>query len=142
MTLEEILKDIERRIDLYKEESQKKERPDLRYRSEGLREALAVITASLDSKPETSTLTELAQKLRKIFDFRYLTVHKNWCRRPAIYMWSGEPIYTCPNDIGGWTRAHCVGSFEKDYTMMDLDLSEYEDENGSIDYSKCIVEVE
>ena len=92
--------------------------------------------------PDKLTLTELAHELRKLFDFRYLTVHKNWCRRPAICMWSSEPRYICPNDIGGWTKAHCVGSLEKDYTKMYLDLSEYKDADGNIDYSKCIVEVE
>lgn len=87
------------------------------------------------------TLEELAKKLREVFEFRYLTVHKNWCRRPTVWMWNGKPKYICPNDIGGWSGAHCVGSFEQDY-VMPLDLSEYADENGEIDYSKCIVEVE
>ena len=102
------------------------------------------ILDEIDTEPvgnlDKLTLTELAKKLREIFKFGYLTVHKNWCQRPFVCMWCGMPRYTNSQDIGGWGGTYCVGSIGLDYAI-DLDLSEYVDENGNIDYSKCIVEV-
>ena len=103
------------------------------------------ILDEIDTEPvgnlDKLTLTELAKKLREIFKFGYLTVHKNWCQRPFVCMWCGMPRYTNSQDIGGWGGTYCVGSIGLDYAI-DLDLSEYEDADGNIDYSKCIVEVE
>lgn len=90
--------------------------------------------------PDKLTLTELAHELRKIFGFRYLTVSEDW-PLPTIIMWGGKVEY----DGRGWNMIapkSYYGSFNVSALCSNLDLSEYTDENGNIDYSKCIVEVE
>ena len=86
------------------------------------------------------TLTELAKELRKLFRFKYLTVSEDW-PLPTIIMWGGKVEY----DGRGWNMIapkSYYGSFNVSALCSNLDLSEYTDENGNIDYSKCIVEVE
>lgn len=80
------------------------------------------------------TLKELARALRKIFDFGYLTV----CEYSiALFRIDDKP----------WFEGTWEGRFDRIGTLCiwacanALDLSEYKDENGNIDYSKCIVEV-
>ena len=88
------------------------------------------------------TLTEFAKELRKIFRFKYLT------KDPfgAIYCWDGKPVYDVEESF--WTSGPRGGvnpvleTWPSSLTVEPLDLSEYADENGNIDYSKCIVEVE
>ena len=92
--------------------------------------------------PDKMTLTELARELRKVFRFKYLT------KDPIgdIYCWDGKPVYDAVESFwasgsrGGvtpvletWPSCSCV---------KPLDLSEYKNTDGNIDYSKCIVEVE
>ena len=140
MTLEQIMKDMERRVDLYREESRKKRCPELFYRSRGLYEAIAMLTASLDGRAEILTLTELAHELRKIFRFKYLTASEDW-PLPTIRMWGGKVEY----DGRGWNMIEpksYYGSFNVSALYTNLDLSEYRDADGNVDYSKCIVEVE
>ena len=142
MTLEQIVKDLERRVDLYREESKKKKRPELFYRSRGLYEAIAVLTASLDGRPEILTLKELAHDLRKVLKFRYLTAERPihnlyfalWNQKPV---WNGESWRPADN-----SDRHIVADFFEFEIVGNLDLSEYRDADGVIDYSKCIVEVE
>ena len=88
------------------------------------------------------TLTELARKLREVFRFKYLTVSRSGVEL-FIVMYKSKPEF---NTIWkGWDTgapvAPCPIAASKDL-RCDLDLSEYKDENGEIDYSKCIVEVE
>lgn len=91
---------------------------------------------------DTMTLTEFAKELRKIIKFNYLTYNQYG----ILCIWAGErpkPEYI--KKFCFWNyypeRTFEVGSIDtKDY--VDLDLSEYKDENGDIDYSKCIVEVD
>lgn len=93
------------------------------------------------------TLTELAKRLRKIFRFKYLTVSPDFCGCPAeIYCWTSiRPAYNAKGSMwiisqeGSQTIA-C--SFEGWHLETSLDLSEYADEHGEVDYSRCIVEVE
>ena len=90
-------------------------------------------------------LTELANELRKIFKFKYLTVERSfgrlyfagWTRKPH---WRGETGYMF------WYRkkdnyAFLALNFFNTFLEEEIDLSEYADEDGDIDYSKCIVEV-
>lgn len=141
MTLEQIVKDMERRVDLYKEESRKKRCPELFYRSRGLHEAIAMLTASLDGRPEVLTLKELAHELRKIFKFGCLTAERPihnlyfalWNQKPV---WNGESWRPADN-----SDRHIVADFFEFEIVGNLDLSEYTDKHGEIDYSRCIVEV-
>lgn len=89
------------------------------------------------------TLKELARELRKVFRFKYLTC--DGCGDQRDYcIWLDRPEYT----RDGWivyTISSVVNSlllFESYKLAIQLDLSEYKDADGNIDYSKCIVEVE
>ena len=90
------------------------------------------------------TLKELARELRKVFRFKYLTC--DGCGDQRDYcIWLDKPEYT----RDGWLIFSAFGDaepammlFESRNLAINLDLSEYADENGNIDYSKCIVEVE
>lgn len=78
------------------------------------------------------TLTELANKLREIFDFKYLT-YDPYMR---ILLHATKPEF-----VMSWIpTSHTLGCFEVDKNK--LDLSEYFGEDENQDYSKCIVEVE
>lgn len=84
------------------------------------------------------TLKELATELRKVFEFRYLT----WDSLGSIYAYSGQkPEYS--KEEGCWMCDFSKSSiiFETWSYVILLDISEYEDNQGNIDYSKCIVEV-
>ena len=87
------------------------------------------------------TLEELAHELRKIFNFRYLTGDENdqqiiFCvwqdKQPYFedHEWKTDPLYTT------------LLLIDSDMFIASVDLSEYADADGIIDYSKCIVEVE
>ena len=88
------------------------------------------------------TLNELAKELSKIFEFKYLTAEI------AIYnlyfvMWNQKPywqgkFWETEND----GESHIIADFLAFELVGEADLSEYKDEDGNIDYSKCIVEVE
>lgn len=90
------------------------------------------------------TLEELAHELRKIFKFKYLTYNEYG----ILCIWAGErpkPEYC--RDFCFWNfypeRTFIIGSIDtKTKDCVGLDLSEYKDADGNIDYSKCIVEVE
>ena len=90
---------------------------------------------------EKMTLTELARELRKIFRFKYLTVEIAiynpyfclWRERPY---WNGK--YWGAKEDG---QKHLVTDFLDFEIVESIDLSEYRDADGNIDYSKCIVEV-
>ena len=92
------------------------------------------------------TLNELAKELKKIIAFDCITVHKNWCQEPAIFLWGGMPEYSPAQDVGGWQRvigkSNALCWFGAYSIIGGLDLSEYKNADGNIDYSKCIVEVE
>ena len=95
----------------------------------------------LSGNPEQLTLKELAHELRKIFKFKYLTASLN----TRIHLWSGRaPIYRINGKY--WTSDFIKTSVLGELMGMELvnvlDLSEYKDADGNIDYSKCIVEVE
>ena len=92
------------------------------------------------------TLKELAQEIKKIIAFDYMTMHKNWGNTPTILLYVGKPRYSRGGDIGRWCPVlgkSCVICSINVYRVIGgIQLLEYADEQGSIDYSKCIVEVE
>lgn len=81
------------------------------------------------------TLRELADELKNIFDFKYITVEE----RGLIFLHNTE--YGIPYYENGWWYMSVVVSFSDERLKEKLDLSEYMDENGFVDYSKCIIEV-
>ena len=93
----------------------------------------------LSGNPEQLTLKELAHEMRKLFEFDYVTVDAN----ESITFWVRKPLYI--SMCGLWERNTYLNSwdiFNVDFSSaVNLDLSEYADENGEIDYSRCIVEV-
>lgn len=137
MTLKEVKNEIERRSD----EAWRKWKKEGCMLSQGLSLGLAEAAELLEEvvpvgNPDTLTLKELAQRLRKIFRFRYLTVDYDF---PAllISMWNEESVF----GFSRWDRSTgYVGEFSENALSRSLNLSEYADENGEIDYSRCIVE--
>lgn len=95
--------------------------------------------------PEQLTFKELAHKLRKIFRFKYLTVSPDICGCPLkIFCWNIRPTYRAEGRM--WLTSMegaptIVTYLEAWHLEKSLDLSEYKDAGGNIDYSKCIVEV-
>ena len=98
------------------------------------------------------TLNELAIELRKIFQFRYLTCDMS----EKIRIWRVRPEFrnqTSIFDCGSWRIPRKQSHANREAALAEkhgfgrslvspLDLSEYKDTDGNIDYSKCIVEVE
>ena len=109
---------------------------------------ILAILAKVDTEPalkDKMTLTELAHELRKLFKFRWLTACKKMTGGSPVGLdlfTGSRPEYT---DDGYWANNYVVagGSLVIPVALLSmyLDLSEYKDENGEIDYSKCIVEV-
>lgn len=91
------------------------------------------------------TLTELACELRKILWFRWLALDYTG----YISLWNSRPKYAA-NWQGSnktWQRGKGMLSGMSGYIFPNavgvaLNLEEYTDESGEIDYSRCIVEVE
>ena len=92
------------------------------------------------------TLNELAYDLKRIIAFDCITVHKNWCQEPMVFLWGGKPKYSPAQDVGGWQsvigKSHAICWLGVYSIIGGLNLSEYRDADGIIDYSKCIEEVE
>lgn len=90
------------------------------------------------------TLNEFAAELRKTLRFRWLTLDYTG----YITLWNNKPKYTADWKGGKktWQRGNDPLCGMSGYIFPNavggaLDLEEYADENGNIDYSKCIVEV-
>ena len=118
---------------------------------------ILAILAKVDTDPikkDKMTLTELAHELRKIFRFKYLAYGEEfrWGQVHYQLLIGDEPFHLevtdeggegCPCIIHEWFGDGLAYLFDAtEYLVPNLDLSEYADENGTIDYSKCIVEVE
>lgn len=87
------------------------------------------------------TLRELAADMRKLVKFNYMTV-ENYRSSIAIIMWIAKPTFKHSFWSGIKNQSEVILLALRDFELVpDLDLSEYEDEYGNIDYSKCIVEV-
>lgn len=155
MTLEELRNAVCRYIDENREAYN--ETGDECYRA--VKEELLHILGLIDSvdhepvgNPDKMTLTELAHEWRKIIKFKYLAYGE-------IFAWGGcYPVLTTGvlplrlevRDVGGegapcyiheWISDGVTNGFLPEDLAVSIDLSEYADENGEIDYSKCIVEV-
>ena len=142
MTLEELRNAVCRHIDENRDAYN--ETGDECYRA--VKEELLHILGLIDTvdhdpvgNPEQLTLTELAREMRKLFEFDYVTVDAN----ESITFWVRKPLYI--SMCGLWERNTYLNSwdiFDIDFSSaVNLDLSEYADESGEIDYSRCIVEV-
>ena len=143
MTLEEAKKEINK---LYDELRWSKDY-DAGVRMKALEDVLEILDrVEPVGNPDKLTLRELAREMRKLFEFKYLTVSPDFCGCPIeIYCWTSiRPTYNAKGRMwiisqeGSQTIA---GSFEAWHLEKNLNLSEYADENGVIDYSRCIVEV-
>ena len=99
----------------------------------------------IDSKKEKKKMRpiELAKYLRKVFNFKYLLV-ENIYNQGVLesHLFKIKPEY---KTFYYYTRDHkYVADGASVFSLasnIELDLSEYEDDNGNVDYSKCIVEV-
>lgn len=95
---------------------------------------------------KTITLNELAIELRKIIDFKYLTAcGKMTGDNPiGLDLFRGERPWF--SDDGFWVNNYVVAGgslvIPAGILTRNIDLSEYADEAGNIEYNKCIVEVE
>ncbi len=138
MTLEEAKKELEKLYEKKNEAFFRTYVSIFRHEANGISEALQIIE-KVDTEPvgksDTLTLTGLAYELCKIFNFKYLTLDSENC-----LIWDKEPFYAHSEE---WVSFEGV-FFEVPVILMknNLDLSEYKDETGKIDYSKCIVKVE
>ena len=144
MTLEELRNAVCRHIDENRDAYN--ETGDECYRAvkEELLHILGLID-TVDHEPvgkDKLTLKELARELRKVLKFRYLTAERPihnlyfalWNQKTV---WNGESWRPADN-----SDRHIVTDFLEFEVVGKVDISEYADENGNIDYSKCIVEVE
>lgn len=148
MTLEEAKKEICERKNMYDsivdriKDQYNTARDFYKGEASGLSEAMDILEkAELVGNPERLTLTELAHELRKISDFIYLTCEKEtYCLYAKVTLHWDKPEWSAPFWYAGNENQETAG--ELMINPSRLDLSEYADENGKIDYSKCIVEVE
>ena len=113
----------------------------------GWEDALRRVTEVLDEidtepvgNPDKLTLRELARELRQKCNFKYMTAESGIGDCSTAHLWSDKPYYDVAKT---WvcTKGRMYGWLASDVFSFTLDLSEYADENGNIDYSKCIVEV-
>lgn len=138
MTLEESKRELKK---LYEEKHEAFLRTNMSLfnaEANGIKEAIKIVDKIDDEsvgKSDTLTLTGLAYELGKLFHFKYLTLDSDNC-----LIWDEEPFFSHSIE---WVSFEGV-FFEVPIILIknNLDLSEYTDENGNIDYSKCIVEVE
>lgn len=147
MTLEEAKEKIR--------ESLKKSHEDVdNYCDDGSRGEITAYTNALsilkhvDTEPAPKgkmTPTELAHELRRVFDLRYLTAdsYPGDYDHFKIMIWFGRyrPKYDLPD---GWIESSALSNYVAIYWNdlgIEIDFSEYENEFGYIDFSKCIVEV-
>lgn len=98
------------------------------------------------------TLTELAKKLREIFNFKYLYLGELFSGGGVECMvtLSNEVMHLRVRDEGGeyrpcyvheWEGGDIITLFSVEDLNIKLNISEYKDANGEIDFLKCIVEV-
>ena len=142
MTLEEAKKQIQAQANAQWEEFKKTGsslHQGFALGGEDALEILDEVDAEPVGNPDKMTLKELAREMRKLFEFDYVTVDAN----ESITFWVRKPLYI--SMCGLWERNAYLDSwdiFNIDFSSaVNLDLSEYADENGEIDYSRCIVEV-
>lgn len=148
MTLEEAKRIIRKRIKKCKHDRFYYDDEGSRGAKPAYEEALSILK-QINTEPapkDKMTLTELANEFRRLLEFEYMTASgydgDQDCFK--IKVWSGKekPNY---ERFKGWTNSSPIsGYLEIDYYHFksEIDFSEYRNEAGYIDYSKCIVEVE
>ena len=155
MTLEEAKRIIRKRIKKCKHDRFYYDDEGSRGAKPAYEEALSILK-QINTEPapkDKMTLTELAHEMRKIFWFKYLAAGEMfyWGRSHTVVFMSNEPLTLSVSDEGGegcpcfiheWEGEDIIDVFSESDLVCSLDLSEYKDENGEIDYSRCIVEVE
>ena len=144
MTLEEAKKEIKRLADCQLSEFDKNPNQQAWRKArayENVYDILDEIDTEPVGNPDKMTLRELARELRKLFRFKWLTITDDY-PTPTLMLWTDKPGY----DGHGWNIFNVAlkpyrGSVTTYALNTDLDLSEYRDADGNIDYSRCIVEV-
>ena len=145
MTLEEAKIVIEMRTKQFSKQAENEEAyPIEKAFNHGVVDGLNIAMDAIehiDTKPvgtpDKLTLTELARELRKIFRFKYLTVSPY---REEVLLWWDKPE---SDGFYWWATETCAQvAIYSDVLSVPINLSEYKDADGNIDYSKCIVEVE
>ena len=141
MTKEELSK-------LIKESAEKKPIDDISSYNQGFVDgaefALDKIRGIVDKEPgkESITLHELADWLHQGIIFDFLTVHYE-DGDYIVCLWRSVYVLGAPAFANGiwWhcDKAICVIEITDSWLVPSLDLSEYQDENGEIDYGKCII---
>ena len=141
MTKEELSK-------LIKESAEKKPIDDISSYNQGFVDgagfALDRIRGIVDKEPEKESITplELADWLRQAIFFDYLTVSKE---KYGIFvrLWKSKDESAPEFYEGAWLPftggVDTIAGFNKQNLIAELDLSEYSDEYGEIDYGKCII---
>ena len=112
------------------------------------KEALSILN-QINTEPvekDKITLTELANEFRRLLEFKYMTASgydgDQDCFKIKIWTGREKPNY---ERFKGWTNSSPISNYcEIDYYHFkpEIDFSEYRNEAGYIDYSKCIVEVD
>ena len=141
MTLEETLTKIKAQADEEYEVFEKTGSMICRGFALGAYDALAALEKVEPAEKDKMTLTELARELRKLFKFKYLTAHRSGVEL-FLRMYAKEPSYFKTYSVWGEADAVFFPIAVSEDLRVDIDLSEYKDADGNIDYSKCIVEVE
>lgn len=143
MTLEEAKKEIKELSDIQMELFNKTYDRKIYGEARAYEEAGHILD-EVDAEPagkDKLTLKGLVQKLRRMFDFEYLTCEiLGGCRVYVISLWNGKPRW----EGGSWwwcDGCDLIVDIKLYMKFFDLDLFEYNDADGIIDYSKCIVEV-
>ena len=155
MTLEETKKRIADCMKQSTDDYNRYEDNVFRGEADAYKHALEILD-EVDAAPvgkDKLTLKELAYEWRKIIKFKYLAYGE-------IFAWGGcYPVLTTGvlplklrvRDVGGegapcyiheWISDGVTNGFLPEDLAVSIDLSEYKDADGNIDYSKCIVEVE
>ena len=142
MTFEEAKKKIADCVKLCTDDYNRYEDEFMRGAAAAYKNALAILNGidtdhELSRNPEQLTLKELARELRRLFRFKYLTVDPY---ADEITFWMDKPEWVCDSWWAG--DSSYLFDFYANRLNAYLDLSEYKDADGNIDYSKCIVEVE
>ena len=99
---------------------------------------------------KTFTLEDIARRLLGLYSFRYLVLTPDADGKPmAILTSSGRPRYMEDGGTGHWSfmdirdiSGDGIAITGLDNLRLELDLTEYMDSKGCIDYRKCIVDTE
>ena len=144
MTREELSK-------LIKESAEKKPIDDISSYNQGFVDgagfALDKIQGIVDKEPDRGSvaLQEFADWLRGGIIFDYLTARK---QGDSIFvtLWKSRDGLAPEYYLGAWLPftggVDTVAHFNNQNLIADLDLSEYKDDRGEVDFSKAIVRVE